>query len=81
MLPTWRDVEIQSEIRKVRLQEAVDRHTLSELPESGQNERSAAAAGMVRLGSWMIAAGEHLRSRYGDVSTLETQLRSAEQSC
>jgi hypothetical protein len=81
MLPTWRDVEIQSEIRNVRLQEAVDRQILSDLPESGENQRSAAAAVLVHLGNWMIAAGEQLRSRYGDVNTLDPQLRSAEQGC
>ena len=81
MNPTWRDVEIQSEIRNVRLQEAVDRMTLGELPESGENERSTAAIALAGLGSWMITAGEQLRSRYGDVNTLDTQLRSAEQGC
>jgi hypothetical protein len=81
MLPTWQDVEIQSEIRKTRLQEAAAMRMLKQLPGPSNTSLSIYASALVRLGSWMVNTGEQLRSRYGDVNHMDAQLRSAGQGC
>jgi hypothetical protein len=81
MLPTWRDVEIQSEIRRQRVREAEARHIMNLLPEPSEVELSTRAAVLVRLGDWMVNAGEQLRTRYGDVAQMDPQLQSLEQGC
>ncbi len=81
MLPTWRDAEIQSEIRKNRMQEASERRILNDLLETSEPELSTYDAALVRLGDWMVRAGEQLRSRCDDVSHAESALRSVEQGC
>jgi hypothetical protein len=81
MLPTWRDVEIQSEIRKDRMREAATMYLLKQLPEPSETNLSIYAALLVRFGSWMVRTGEKLRLRYGDVSQMDAQLRSIEQGC
>ncbi|MGD2058953.1 MAG: hypothetical protein PVF85_03425 [Anaerolineales bacterium] len=81
MLPTWRDVEIQSEIRKQRVREAEARHIMNLLPEAGEADLPARAAALVRLGDWMVSVGEQLRTRYGGVAQVDPQLQSLEQGC
>jgi hypothetical protein len=81
MLPTWRDVEIQSELRKVREQEAAAWHTFKQLSEQEKTAIPSLAAALVRLGDWMIVAGEKLHKRYGEVGQADSQLRSLEQGC
>lgn len=81
MLPTWRDVEIQAEIRNVRMLEATAKQTVSRLPSSSRENRLSTEFLLVRLGTWMVSAGHKLRSRYGDVAKAEAQMRSLEQGC
>lgn len=81
MLPTWRDAEIQSEIRKTRVQEANARQILNHLPGSGEQQLSAYDHALIHLGDWMVHAGEQLRSRCDESGQLEPRLRSAEQGC
>ncbi|MGD2161756.1 MAG: hypothetical protein PVI81_01590 [Anaerolineales bacterium] len=80
MLPTWRDVELQTEIRRVRVQEAADWRILSQL-SNNNTELSAYATVLVSIGNWMVRTGEQLRSPYGDVGQIEKKLRSLEQGC
>jgi hypothetical protein len=81
MLPTWRDVELQNEIRQVRIQEAANWHILSQLPGRNDSDLSAHAILLVRLGDWMVRAGEKLQSQYSDAGQVDHKLRSLEQGC
>lgn len=81
MLPTWREVEVQSELRKARLQEAVQMR-LSRQAELAQRQESGLLARfLVGLGTWMMSAGGELRSRYGEAHNLEAGLHSIQQGC
>lgn len=81
MFPTWRDVEVQSEIRNTRMQEAAEWHILSQLPGSHNKDLTIYAGILARLGTWMVNVGQQLRSRYGEVASVEHSRLSIEQGC
>jgi hypothetical protein len=81
MYPTWREVEIQAELSNLRIQEASERRLIRSEVETIRTDLSTYQELIVRLGTWMVSAGDQLRSRYDEVAHVDPQMRSLEQGC
>jgi hypothetical protein len=81
MLPTESDIAVQLEIRKAQIQEAADWRMMRQLIESNKESISTFSSFLVHLGNWMVKTGHQLRSRYGNVPSVDAKMRSLEQGC